>query len=357
MSNGRSACLVSSLLLTVAGCGNGIPFDESSTVVAGFGDGCVYYQHSKRYTGSGILPSSMWRLDLESLQARRVQEATPQDGLQVEGDYYVTELIRDGQTRGKVVVVQMSSGRRTTLYERESYSGQPIVHGLSGERAIVLADGELRIFDVVGEEPLKTINVAADSTAIVAFRGDRVVLLRVDQFGSERAVLVDIVNEEQFEIPPAPGNSQPFYIDAHLASSGLVVSRVEEVGDGRARSDVLLFDVEAATWEILAQAEAFDSYQFFPVMVVVFGYTGESVVVAESEFEGLDLAWTINNIDVNTGDQSVIASGTQSFLDVDVPRPRLNDGRLYWVDPSLPLLVVHELATGREEFFSLRLPD
>ena len=155
-----------------------------------------------------------------------------QFGAQAEGDYYVTELVQDNETKGKIIAVQISSGDSTTLYERslEPASSDATIHALSDGRVVVLTELGLVVHTLGDEGVTRTVSVPLDTYELAAFSGDLVVVLTGEKYGDVTPVLIDLGDDTQTEIPPAPGNEQPHYLNVFARCH---VDGRESPGDGR----------------------------------------------------------------------------------------------------------------------------
>jgi len=338
-------------LVLIAGCGGFFLGPSEGMYIVGVDGDHVYLQYYPEDSGFTVLPSSIWSLDLATTQTKRIHEATPQSGVHVSGDHYAAELVRDGETWGKVVTYDISTGRRTDLYERaiQPATAWPSIHAISGDRVVVLAEGELRVFDVADGTLLQTIDVPDDAYEVAAFEGNLVLLTIGGRgFDEEEALLVNLSSEDQLVIPPPPGGGQPVYPASALTPRYLAVASQQELDAATARNEVLLFDIPSATWRVFAQDDSYpvDSFSF-PVLFV-YGLDDARVIV--ERFDALAASkWAIEAIDLESAERTVITGGTLSPWTAFPTTPLLLDGRLYWLDPALPRVVVHDLESGHEQ--------
>ncbi|MCH8968031.1 MAG: hypothetical protein IIA66_02805, partial [Planctomycetes bacterium] len=147
---GQIARMLITFVCGLSGCGG--TFDETgSTSIVGVDEDHVFSRHFETYSGWEVLPSSLWSVDIDSGQTRRIQDATIQAGPQAGGDFYVTELKRGDGTRGRLVGVQISTGRRMVIHERDLNWGTSFdtQHLLDGDRVLLLVGAELILYDLV----------------------------------------------------------------------------------------------------------------------------------------------------------------------------------------------------------------
>lgn len=351
----RIVWFLSYLTVSLAGCGDFLASPDSRVELVGTAPGQVFLQYHKSYTGFNVLPSSIWSVDPDAGTSRRIRESTRQFGVEVEGDFMVTELVRDGEARGRIIAVQISTGKTIELHTRTLHlaANDPIIHGLSDGRAAVITPSGLLVFDLPNPAPAMTVELPEDTFALTAFKGELVLVSRGIEYLSEGVVLVDLATGASLEIPAPPGG-HTFLTDAMLGSSAIAFSAVSQIDEDRARNQVLLFDIPTQSWRVLAEDEPYNS-DGIPALLSVAGHDEERVVIEAWDARNADGNWCIESIDKVTAARTIIAQPTGSVVPVPV-LPMLSDGRVYWVDPILPVLIVHDLQSGERAVVPLDLP-
>ena len=338
----------------VGGCGS-LGLDESSLTIVGINDEEVFYQFYPEDSGFVTLPSSLWKIDVQSGASKRIREAVKQFGLQVDGDYYVTEIALNDERLGRIVAVQISTDRRSVLHERPLVpaASDPIIHLLRDDRVILLTSDGLSVYELNQDHLLKTLALPIADLELIAFDGRHVFLDKLNKDSSD-GFLVDVDTEEFRSIPLPPGNVYPLYVDAILSYPLLVTSGWEQLDEDRARNELLLFNAEANSWQSLVQYDVFDFEDGIPPVVFVTGFDGETVI-ASLETWGPVVEWSVEAVPISTGARSVITKETGTVFMAPV-FAKLHDGSLYWVDSHVPAIVIHDLGTDDRRFVPLSLP-
>ncbi len=350
---GQIARMLITFVCGLSGCG-GI-FDETgSTSIVGVDEDQVFFQHFNTYSGWEVLPSSLWSMDLDSGQTRRIQDATIQAGPQAGGDYYVTELKRGDGTRGRLVGVQISTGRRMVIHERDLNWGTSFEtqHLLNRDRVLFLGGEELILYDLVTGSITATIELPEGTSDLLAFGEDQAAIRLGDNAADEHAAVVNLDNGEILEFPPAPGNAQPFYLDTHLSHDWLVVSRFEQIDEQKSRNDILAFHIPTREWRVLAQSDTFEfdpaSFSFLGSFVT--GISESDVLVEHTNYDLLDGYSQLELIELETGIGAMIFEMPQSILTFSgFLSPALRGNEVFWNNPLLNALHVYNIQTENLE--------
>ena len=348
---GQIARILITFACGLSGCGG--TFEETgSTSIVGIDEDHVLIEHFQEYSGWEVLPSSLWSMDIDSGQTRRIQNATIQAGPQAGGDYYVTELKRGDGTRGRLVGVQISTGRRMVIHERDLNWGTSFdtQHLLDGDRVLLLAGAELILYDLVTGSVTKTIELPETTTDLLALGEDQAVIRLGDDAAEELVAVVNLGNGEILEFPPAPGNRQPLYLDTQLSHDWLVVSRFEKIDEQTWRNDVLAFHIPTLEWHVLAQSETFEFLTpsfLLPVALVFVTGIGESHVLVENDKYDLFGGYSrIELIELATKTRKTIFEMPQSILaSSGFLSPALRGNEVFWINPLLNALHVYNIQT------------
>lgn len=344
-----------------SGCGQGLPDFDDVTVVGVDGDQVVY-RYSVPGSGFDTPPSSLWTLDLETGKSRRFLEATLQFSPQIAGDYYVTELVREERTLGRVVVGEIGTSRRHVIHERtlRPHNSSPSNHLAAGDLAVVLADGNLLVTELSDPDSRRTIAVPECARELIALDHTRAFLeCKPASSSSEEAstlVMIDLVTEDVTEFPSAPGHSQPSYHDAHLSDSHLVVSRINGERDEERINQILTLDLATSTWRVLADVGQFNIDPLHLEHTSVTGLEGVNILVERWTYSPPLSDWSLEIIDLESGASRTIVERS-GFFDLIPLGGVLSDGRVIWYEPGIQAVAVRDLFLDETSLFRVRLPN
>ena len=344
-----------------SGCGQGLSDSDDVTIVGVDGDR-VFYRYFVPSSSFDTVPSSLWELDLATEKSRRFLEATRQISPQIAGDYYVTELVREEGTVGRVVVGKIGVSRRRVIHERalQPHVSTPTNHLAGGDFAAVLIGGDLLVTEVSDPDSQRTIALPACVRRLIALDDTRAFLICEPRSSSSEEVanlvMIDLVTEEVTEFPPAPGSGQPSYLDAHLSDSHLVVGRVNsESGEDRI-NQILSLDLTTGTWRVVADLGPFELASGAVSPVIVKGLEGNDILVERFRFHPLQSEWSLRIIDLESGASETIVQRSGTFH--LIPKGgALSGGRVIWYEPVLEMIAVRDLFLDETSLFPVRLPN
>ena len=336
MSTRSKLVIAAGLLAAVlAGCGNW-PDQQGSAVslVDANGERAVL-EYAKNWSGWEILPSSIWVAQLPAGDTSRFKDARVQNDLQAGGDYYVAERPTDEGSR--VVAGQFSTGDEWTLLRRSVRLEGRILREvvLDGDRAVYRTPDGLTVYSLPQRAVLKTVPLAEPAVELLAVGGKYAVIGLDDRY--ERRALVNLDEGTASEPPAPPDGFDAMYFDAAVSDTALITAGFTEGGEGGVSAAILILDLPAQTWRILADYGSNPGGQVIGRAISVMGADEQVVLVSTTEL----LSRSLELVDRTTGERTAVTTDTLTTPSCAL----LRAGRVYWADQTLGAIRAFDVTT------------
>jgi hypothetical protein len=363
------------VLILVSGCA---PVQRDNTDVlylAGVDGGNAFYRHFERWEGEEWTRSSLWSVNLQSGQCRRITEARRFQGLVAEGNYYVFDKYDSPPNAGeRLWGVQISTEEEFEILTGASGLGHYGSYGLVGTRLVVLDGAELVHYDMAERAVVDAFPVPVGTWYLLDMHEDLVLLQGVEEgyefpteggFQSEDELpdswlaLLDLTDGTVTQIPPYSDSWSFPPIDAKMATGWVVTSGPSM--DTEEKSDYVVwgYNISSGDWKVLAEYESDAAGPLLLGMSLLNLVTGVNEDYALVERVTLGLSWdraVVELIDLESGERSEIGDVRGEMLIFTSLRTILTEDKAYWIDPMNRELVIHDLATGTKRTLDLEYP-
>ena len=332
----RIAVTIALFATALAGCGNWPDQGGNALWLIDASRDRAVLEYAANWSGWMIMPSSIWVAPLPAGDASRFKEARVQADLQADGDYYVAERPTDDGSR--IVAGRFSTGDEWTLLRRDVRLEGRIFREvvLDGDRAAYRTPDGLSVYSLTQREILQTVPLSEPAVELLAV-GGRYALISLDDRYS-RYALVDLEDGTSDEPPTAPDGLHAMYYDAALSNAALITAAYREGGDGGASYAILILDLPARTWRVLADYGASPGGLTTSRTLAVLGADQNVVLVSVI---GLLGAQSLELIDRATGERSAITAPLPSSPGCAL----LRAGQVYWVEQTPGVIRAFDVAT------------
>jgi hypothetical protein len=367
--------LLSVSLLAGAGCGWHPRDNTDVLLLVGLDGSNAFYRHFERLEPEDWTRSSLWSVDLESRQCRRITKARRFQGLVAEGDYYVFDKFDSPVDSGaKLWGVQVSTQEEFEILTATTGLGHYGSYVLMGTRVAVLSGAELVHYDLAERDVVGVFPVPDETRFVLDMHEDRALL---QGWGDEDDIPTEGDSQEERELPDAwlalldladgtVSQMPPYYdsrssVPIYVKMSGgwVVVCTSPTATEGNVDQIVRGYNISSREWKDLAvyHSEAAWPSPLGMALTLVAG-ANENFALVERIILGLD--WdraVVELIELESGERSQIGDVKGEMLFVSSLDSLLAEERVYWIDPMNRELVIHELATGTKRTLDLEYSE
>ena len=353
--------------ICLSGCGGGGQSYEDVLLPVGAVDNQFYYLHFAEWSKVGDYPSSLWVVDVQTEESRRVAGPELQHYLEVSGDYYIfptTEEGADGVETKSLTGVQISTGQRFTIFdglENVSY----VLEGSRLAYAAGMPQTQIVVYDLDARDVLQTVDLPQGASGVWGLDDTRVLTFQetpetegdaTSEATDVIPVLIDLDTGELTELPPGPQDWVPMpYGSNALAGDWIVTTGMETVSgesSGAVPMSVVAWRISAGTWRVLATYEP--AAGAMGVGPVAFAFVNDLNAAYAAVYGVTGVDWATELIELESGERTELTGGgAESVFGSDTAIPYLGVGAAYWVDRSAGSLAVYEISSATRRTVTL----
>lgn len=333
-------------ILALAGCSD-LFQDPPARFLIGVANDQAYVQHFDAWSGFTTLPSTLWRVDAQTGATEKLASATTQYDLQANAVYYAAERPTPDGNRSRVVAVEIATGEEITVLERD------VVLGGRYDRVFVLADGRviartdegLLVYDldtrtvareIAIDQPVVQIETAGADWAVVTLRN----------VFSEYQAIVNLATGAVKAAPALPNNAHGYYFGGAIVGDELLIAGFANSGAIPTSPAVLVLNMNASTWETLAEYDGDDA--FVPEFLYIVGADETHVLI--QAFKPL-VGFRLELLDRAAGERTTLARNLGWMAETYCAR--FDAGAAYWIDGATGELVRYDVAMKARHAVSL----
>jgi hypothetical protein len=348
MRLGRFALVAAVSLAAIAGCPGS--WDDSKALgLVGVNGPNAYFVYSPEWSGFEMLPSSFWKLDLDTATATRVYDRRVQYDVQLAGDYAVAERPTNNNQASEVVAKSLLNGDETVILERDVKLGGRYYREfiVDGTNVVARTATGLLVYDLVQQAPAKTIPVLDELVEIYSAGAGWAIATRNDV--NSPALLISLDTDAVHVIPDPADGFRAYLYSAAIVDEYVYVSAYREASAGTPGIRLLALHISTLTWSTLADYGETRPSPWGDLLYV----TGADATNVLAEFTTPYGSDRIELVARASGERTTIAQPSGGLPVI----PLLQGGRVYWLSNTLDVLNVYDIAAGTRNAIPVPIPD